>query len=104
MRSPSLSSVFPRLLLPAIWSFLLLAAGRSPCEAAQRTFLLASDGYGIDDCLATKSACGKMVADAWCSAHGLAKAVAFGSADDLTASIGAKEPSPAGSAVVTCSD
>jgi hypothetical protein len=102
MSSLSLSSAFPRLLVPLIWSALLLAMWRSSCEAAQKSFMVASDGYGIDDCLATKSACGKMVADAWCTAHGLEKAVAFGSAEDLTASIGDKASAPAGAVIITC--
>ncbi|WP_439500185.1 hypothetical protein [Bosea sp. (in: a-proteobacteria)] len=57
----------------------------------QRIFLIpASDGYGVADCLSTKtSECGKIVADAWCEAQGFAKAVSFGVAarEDFTGSV-----------------
>lgn len=56
----------------------------------QRTFLIpASDGYGVADCLASKSECGKIVADAWCEAQGFAKASAYGlaSREDFTGSL-----------------
>ncbi|HEV7259530.1 MAG TPA: hypothetical protein VGN82_17250 [Bosea sp. (in: a-proteobacteria)] len=56
----------------------------------QRTFLIpASDGYGVADCISSKSECGKIVADAWCEAQGFAKASSFGvaSREDFTGSL-----------------
>lgn len=58
---------------------------------ANRTFLIpASDGYGVADCLSSKtSECGKIVADAWCESQGFAKATSFGTAarEDFTGSV-----------------
>lgn len=62
----------------------------------ERTFLIpASDGYGVADCLSTRSECGKIVADAWCESQGFAKATTFGVAtrEDFTGSL--TKPSPA---------
>ncbi len=62
------------------------AAGTS--ETA--TFLIpASDGYGVEDCLSSSSECGRVIANAWCEAHGFAKAASFGVAapEDVTGSI-----------------
>jgi hypothetical protein len=71
-----------------------LAHGRA---AEGDTFVLPagdSDGYGIDECMHGGAACGQVVADSWCEAHGRGKALAFGSADDVTGSVGAA-PVPA---------
>ncbi|NDA46604.1 MAG: hypothetical protein EBY21_04865 [Alphaproteobacteria bacterium] len=46
-----------------------------------------TDGYGVTDCLREGGSCGQIVADAWCESHGFQKAIAFGLADDVTASI-----------------
>lgn len=58
---------------------------------AQNTFIIpASDGYGVADCLSSKtSECGKIVADAWCESQGFAKAVSFGTAarEDFTGTV-----------------
>lgn len=75
----------------------------------QRTFLIpASDGYGVADCLSSKSECGKIVADAWCEAQGFAKANSFGlaSREDFTGSLSKAKATPAAAAeqplVITC--
>lgn len=76
----------------------------------QRTFLIpASDGYGVADCLSSKSECGKIVADAWCEAQGFAKASSFGlaSREDFTGSLSkakavAPAPAPEQPLVITC--
>lgn len=75
----------------------------------QRTFLIpASDGYGVADCLAAKSECGKIVADAWCEAQGFAKASAYGlaSREDFTGSLSKAKAAPAAvpeqPLVITC--
>jgi hypothetical protein len=66
----------------------------------------ASDGYGFDDCLSGNKACGKVIADAWCEAHGMAVAQSYGRADDVTAStVGISQPRlDPGSFIVTCSE
>lgn len=105
--------VLPRILLPLMGGLLLLAAiGHSKVQAAERqTFVIAdSEGYGITECLTNGSSCGRVVADAWCEAHGLGHALAFGPADDVTgaiaprrtnAQVAATEIKP-GSVIVTC--
>ncbi len=65
------------------------------------TFLVPSDdGYGIAECVASGSACGQVVADAWCEAQGFTRSASFGMADvETTGSLGA----PAGRPIsVTC--
>lgn len=58
--------------------------------SAERTFLIpGSDGYGVADCISSKSECGKIVADAYCESQGFATASAFGvaSREDYTGSL-----------------
>jgi hypothetical protein len=66
----------------------------------------ASDGYGFDDCLSGNKACGHVIADAWCEAHGMAGSISFGRADDITASIAAAKPAKMepGAFIVNCKD
>jgi len=69
----------------------------------------ANDGYGVQDCLGEGGECGRVVADAWCEAHGHGAALAFGRADDITGAIrvAASAAPPADDAaayVVTCGD
>ena len=98
-------SLVARVLAPLIGSLFALALSRAPSQAAQRTFVLADmAGYGISDCIATKASCGKMAADAWCSAHGSRRATAFGSAKDVTGSIGGLQNVAADSVIVACGD
>jgi hypothetical protein len=43
------------------------------------TFVIAAaSGYGIEDCLGEGGECGRVVADAWCEAHGRGAALSFG--------------------------
>lgn len=67
----------------------------------------ANSGYGIEECFSPGMACGKTVADAYCEAHGYGASLAFGKAEDVTASIIAAAASTApekGSLVVSCSE
>ena len=74
-------------------SFTVLPTGatKAAATADNATFLIpASDGYGVGDCLSSSSSeCGKVIANAWCEAHGFAKAASFGLAapEDVTGSI-----------------
>ena len=73
----------------------------------QQTFLIpASDGYGVADCISTKSECGKIVANAWCEAQGYKQATAFGlaSREDFTGSVPKSSPGapPEQPLVITC--
>jgi hypothetical protein len=60
-------------------------------HAEKRLFIVAnqSDGYGIDNCLATGAECGKAVANTYCRSHDFAQAVSFRKIDrdDITAAI-----------------
>jgi hypothetical protein len=66
-----------------------------------------NEGYGIADCMRSGSACGREMADSWCQAHGHARALSFGSSDDVTGSVPVVEasakPNP-GDVVISCGD
>ena len=81
--------VLPRIVLPLIGALALLAiAGRHQVQAATNSFVISdTEGYGITECLTNGSACGRVVADAWCEAHGHGVSVAFGRADDVTGAL-----------------
>ncbi len=61
-------------------------------KAADRaaTFIVpANDGYGVGDCLASGTSCGRVVADAWCEAQGFTRSVSINVAEpeDVTGAI-----------------
>ena len=81
------------------------ASSRAQAETNHMLVIPASDGYGFDDCLSANKACGHVIADAWCEAHGMAAAMSFGRAEDITASIADAKPAvriEPGSFVVSC--
>ena len=76
-----------------------------PTPASNMVVIPASDGYGFDDCLSANKACGHVIADAWCEAHGMAAAVSFGRAEDVTASFPGGKPAAKiepGAYIVSC--
>jgi len=77
-----------------------------PARAASDHVLIIppEDGYGFGECLTTKSACGAIVADAWCEAHGLKASKAFGRAEDLAAGEESHSDIGPGSFFVACGD
>jgi hypothetical protein len=88
-----------------------LAAGlsRVPVRAeSATTFVIpANDGYGLGECITAGKPCGRIVADAWCEAHGQGPARAFGRAEDITAAISAastKDAAAPGSIIVACGE
>lgn len=88
---------------------IVAAAGETTSPPPGRLFFIpASAGYGISECFQPGSHCGKIVADSWCQTHGKGLAMAYGKADDITASISATEKKSrqieTGSYVVRCSD
>ena len=90
-------------------ALLVLAATHYQARAGNAPHMVvipASDGYGFDDCLSGNKACGKVIADAWCEAHGMAIAQSYGRADDVTASTAgiAQRKLDPGSFIVTCSE
>jgi hypothetical protein len=79
----------------------------SPARATgTHTFVIAgADGYGVEDCLSEGGDCGRVVADAWCEAHGHAAAVRFGRAEDVTGDIARPDRAPAAQVIfITCAD
>ena len=87
---------------------LTLLPNGSQASSTEATFMVpAADGYGVAECLITNQACGQVVANAWCEAHGYAKAVSYRqiAPEEVTgniqkASLGPKEPPVS----VTCSN
>jgi hypothetical protein len=93
----------------AFAAFCALAAGlsRVPVKAeSATTFIIpANDGYGLGEGLTGGKPCGRIVAAAWCEAHGRGPARAFGRSEDITASIASvstSEQATPGSFVVSC--
>lgn len=97
-----------RLVLFLIGGALALFALGLAAKAADDHILIIppDDGYGFQECLTTKSACGAIVADAWCQANGLKASKAFGRAEDLAAGANAQRPADIGpgSFFVACGD
>ena len=92
-------------------AFCALAGGlsRVPVRAeSATTFVIpANDGYGLGECITGGKPCGRIVADAWCEAHGQGPARAFGRAEDITASIASvsvNEQATPGSIIVSCGE
>ena len=56
-------------------------AGRLSAQGPSTFIIAAGQGYGVEDCLAEGGECGRVVADAWCEAHGRAEALKFGRSD-----------------------
>lgn len=87
------ASSIQRIFLPLLLGLAALSAGRGSPRAAEapvvtHAYLVPSDeGYGLTECLAEGGDCARIVADAWCEAHGHAHAVAVGRAEDVTGAI-----------------
>ncbi len=85
----------PHILIPLLGGMFVLGVLHSAARAetassapAAQTFIVnTADGYGVNDCIKTDEDCAKIVADAWCEAHGHGDARNFGPVGDLTASI-----------------
>ena len=75
--------------------------GAALAQDAQTYTIAANDGYGLQECLSGGVECGQVVADAWCEAHGHAKALSFGPASHF-ASAAFKGAASAESYVISC--
>ena len=105
MRVSSFGTFVPRLIVPVAGALIALSIARAPARAESSFVIAANDGYGIGDCLASGSACGRIVADAWCEAHGRGRSISFGSAEDVTGSIQKASVSKRPDAIiVTCGE
>lgn len=113
----SIDGPLPPILLPLGAAIIALAAARGPAHAQETpaahaspktaSFVIAqAEGYGIADCFRSGSSCGQVVSDSWCETNGWGKAIAWGAAEDMTASLGTSAPVKAtkGSFVVTCGE
>jgi hypothetical protein len=107
-RSFALDGALPHYFLPFIAAVLALASMKDGARAQDGPVyaIAASEGYGVADCLTTRRECGKVVADAWCEAHGYRRATAFGLADDVTASISRASTAapPKGTVIIRCGE
>ncbi len=110
MSKAGLSRVVLRAGLP-LAALCAVAGGlsRVPVHAeTTTTFVIpANDGYGLGECITGGKPCGRIVADAWCEAHGQGPARAFGRAEDITASIASvstSEQAAPGSIIVSCGE
>jgi hypothetical protein len=86
--------ILPHVLIPLLGGLFVLCMLHSGARASERdlkvpdSFIVSTaDGYGVNDCIKTGAECAKIVADAWCEAHGHAAATAYGPASDVTGSI-----------------
>jgi hypothetical protein len=86
----------PRVLVPLLGGLFVVCALQHAARAEPALLALGGDnfvvnadeGYGLSDCIRNGDDCAKVVADAWCEAHGHGEAKAFGPArDNITASI-----------------
>ncbi len=85
-----------------------MAAPITAMAARVQDFVIAgSDGYGTQECLASQSSCGRIVADAWCEAKGFRGALSYRRAagDEITGSlVSSQAPKPLDTFVITCRD
>ena len=100
---------FASALSAAALAFVVLPPASSRAAGkGEATFVVpAADGYGVGDCLANGSECGKIVATAWCEAQGYRQAASFGptAREDVTGTIEtAASRSPQSSITITCAD
>jgi hypothetical protein len=78
------------LLVSGISLSLLGTEATQAAPSTSATFLVpVNDGYGIGECAAANSTCGKVVADSWCEAQGYGHSESFGVADaaDVTGAL-----------------
>jgi hypothetical protein len=73
-------SIFAAFAVMATSAVIFATSGvQSEAKSAKtRDFIIAgSEGYGTQECLASQSHCGRIVADAWCEAKGFKAALAY---------------------------
>ena len=102
----------PRVPVLALLCFgaALAGPGLSGAQAANGDFVVTDDsGYGISECMKPGMDCGRVIADAWCEAHGHGHASAYALGDDVTGatkvSTGPAAPAaPPGSVIIHCGE
>jgi hypothetical protein len=72
-------------------AFAAVLFGAAAAQAEKRVFIIAanSDGYGVDRCLASGSACGEAAANSYCRSHEFGQALSYRKVDrdDITGAI-----------------
>ena len=105
MRVRTSTYQLPRIVIAAA---VLLVAGASGAFAQtmpRGVYIVPAGGYSVDECLSRSAECGRVVANAWCEAHGHGQARAYGSASDITFSAGvAVKAPPRDAVVIACAD
>ncbi len=97
------------VLAVSITSAVIFASSGIESEARpkQRDFIIAgSDGYGTQECLASQSSCGRIVADAWCEAKGFKAALAYRQLDrdEITGTASGARGKPIESFLISCKE
>lgn len=88
------------MALTVVW--LVGSANVGHAGDADTFMIVAASGYGVEDCLGEGGECGRIVADAWCEAHGHGVALKFGrSAQQANSKAEPPAPSPY---FITCGD
>lgn len=84
-------------------SLTAVPSGKTEAASGPTFIVPANDGYGVGDCVSSGSACGQVVADAWCEAQGFARSASFGLAEaaDTTSSTGSSAGRPIS---ITCAE
>ena len=86
---------FMRFLIAASAAAAVLL-GAAAAQAEKRVFIIANDadGYGIDRCLSSGTACGEAVANSYCKSREFAQALSFHKVDrdDITGAIPTSGP------------
>jgi hypothetical protein len=94
-------SAFTIPLLTVALALFVATYETDPAGAAEAsTFVIASTlGYGVEDCLGEGGECGRVVADAWCEAHGRGVALKFGQQTEAGTALSGPRPY-----FITCGD
>ena len=89
--------------LAPLAAVLAIASASGVSAQEPSTFeIAAASGYGVEDCLAEGGECGRVVADAFCEAHGRGAALRFGRSEGDRAASG--EPADLRPYYITCGD
>jgi hypothetical protein len=92
------------MIAVAVFAAALVSSGAA--QAERRVFIIANngDGYGVDRCLASGTACGEAAANSYCRTHEFSQALSYRKVDrdDITGAIPASGPGSCHG--VTCDD
>ncbi len=87
MTTKRLGFIFPLTLV-------VFGVTKSHANEANTFTIAAASGYGVEDCLGEGGECGRVVADAWCEAHGRGAALKFGRSSDDAGAMSNGSPGP----------